>query len=291
MGTDLFLGVDGGGTRCRVRIRTRDAALVGEAVGGSANIFTDPVAARATIIETVAAALAAGGLGPERMADCSAGLGLAGANLAEVAARFDPSTLPFRRTVLRSDAIAACLGAHGGGDGGIAILGTGSAYVARAQGRDVIFGGWGFVVSDVGSGADIGRAALSAALLAADELAPTSPLLAAVLKAFEDSPAAIARFSGGARPVDFGRFAPMVWDAADAGDPVALDILAPRIAVVETALRRLLSLGAPALCLLGGQAERYAARIGKGLQPSLRAPRADALEGALMLVLRGSHAQ
>ena len=60
---------------------------------------------------------------------------------------------------------------------------------------------------------------------------------------------------------------------------------------METALRRLLSLGAPALCLLGGQAERYAARIGKGLQPSLRAPRADALEGALMLVLRGSHAQ
>jgi glucosamine kinase len=34
----LFLGIDGGGSRCRARIRQVDGTLLGEAMGGPCNI-------------------------------------------------------------------------------------------------------------------------------------------------------------------------------------------------------------------------------------------------------------
>ena len=48
----FFLGVDGGGSRCRARIRDRDGKLLSEAEGGASNIYQDLQAALATIIAT-----------------------------------------------------------------------------------------------------------------------------------------------------------------------------------------------------------------------------------------------
>ena len=49
------------------------------------------------------------------------------------------------------------LGAHGGEDGAIAAIGTGAVYVISIDGKLQTFGGWGFMLSDQGSGADLGR--------------------------------------------------------------------------------------------------------------------------------------
>ena len=75
----LFTGVDGGGTKCRVRIRDADGALLGEAVGGLANLYQDSQAAIATILETIAEAMVKAKLRPEERQHMHVGLGLAGA--------------------------------------------------------------------------------------------------------------------------------------------------------------------------------------------------------------------
>ena len=74
------------------------------------------------------------------------------------------STHPFASVRFISDGLAACLGAHGGADGAIVVAGTGSIGVGLIGGRELRFGGYGFPISDEGSGADIGLQAIRLAL-------------------------------------------------------------------------------------------------------------------------------
>ena len=78
---------------------------------------------------------------------------------------------PFRSVVYANDATIACIGAHGGTDGGIVIVGTGSVGFAVVEGREIRVGGYGFPISDEGSGADLGLHAIRLALRAYDERA------------------------------------------------------------------------------------------------------------------------
>lgn len=283
VGEALLVGVDGGGTHCRARVTTLDGVLVGEAWGGSANIHTDLNGGIARMLASVEGALRQGGLDGTALGRCHAGLGLAGANIARTREAFAACPLPFRAHSLASDAIVACLGAHGGEDGGLAILGTGSAYVARRNGDHTVFGGWGSAVSDQGSGADIGRSALAKALLAHDGVGPASALTAHVLAEFENDPAAISAFAVRAGPSDFGRFAPVVFDHAETGDPVAASILAGALDIVEASLRRLVALGSHRIAMVGGAAERYRERLSPALRQRIVEPKGTALDGALVL--------
>ena len=70
-----FLGIDGGGSRCRARIRDASGHLLGEAIGGSSNIYQDYDGALANIIATAAEAA---GKAKLKTSDLHAGLGLAG---------------------------------------------------------------------------------------------------------------------------------------------------------------------------------------------------------------------
>ncbi len=172
MSDELLVGVDGGGTNCRVRVRHVDGSLVGEAQGGTANVFAGLDAALDTIVDTTRQALERGGLDAADLSRCTVGLGLAGANVPSVAEALHARRLPFAAFGLETDAVTACRGAFAGGEGGIAILGTGTAYCVRARGALTLLGGWGMLVSDQGSGADLGRRALAEALLALDGARP-----------------------------------------------------------------------------------------------------------------------
>jgi len=76
---------------------------------------------------------------------------------------------PFRSVAYVHDATIACIGAHGARDGGIVIVGTGSVGFAVVAGREIRVGGYGFPISDEGSGADLGLHAIRLALRAYDE--------------------------------------------------------------------------------------------------------------------------
>ena len=56
MNGTYFLGIDGGGSRCRARIRNRGGALLAESIGGSSNIYQNFEGALRNITTTAAEA-------------------------------------------------------------------------------------------------------------------------------------------------------------------------------------------------------------------------------------------
>ena len=279
----LYLGIDGGGTNCRARIRDGAGALLGEAEGGLANIYQDFDAAMAAILATARAAAARAGVQVEAL---HAGLGLAGATGPSQCARVLAAGLPFASVAVDSDGCAACLGAHGGGDGGIVIAGTGSAGFAIVGGRRLSVGGHGFILGDQGSGAVLGREALRAALLAHDGIAPASALAAALMARFGGDPGAMIEWSRGALSRDYASFAPQVLAAAGQGDAMARALVAESAAGLAAIALQLRRGGAARLSLVGG----LGAAMLPFLQPEVAAlfqpALADPVDGAILMARR-----
>ncbi|MEZ2328617.1 BadF/BadG/BcrA/BcrD ATPase family protein [Mesorhizobium sp. RCC_202] len=282
---NFVLGIDGGGTSCRAALATVDGAVVGRARSGAANIRTDLTGARANIVEAARQAFVAAGEDSELIPRTPAILGLAGANVGTYRQQLE-AILPFSKSRVETDAEIALEGAVGSGDGAMAILGTGTAYMARKEGKSRAIGGWGFQVGDQGSGARIGRDLLEQTLLAYDGIRAGSPLTDAMLAVFRNNPEDVVEFTTNAKPGDFGGFAPKVFDHAQKGDLVANWILDKAVADVEASLDALdLADDAP-LCLLGGLAPLYAPRLSARYQALLKAPLDDALGGAVQMAVR-----
>lgn len=284
----FVLGIDGGGTSCRAALATADGTVVGRAKSGAANIRTDLTGARANIVEAARQAFFAAGENPDLIPRTPAVLGLAGANVGTYRQQLE-AILPFSTSRVETDAEIALEGAVGPGDGAMAILGTGTAYMVRHEGHSRAIGGWGFQVGDQGSGARIGRDLLEQTLLAYDGIRPASPLTREMLGVFRDNPQDVVEFTTNAKPGDFGGFAPKVFDHAAKGDAVADWIVERAVSDVEAALGVLdLRPGDP-LCLLGGLASLYAPRLAPRYRDLLKDPLDDALGGAVRMAARLFH--
>jgi N-acetylglucosamine kinase-like BadF-type ATPase len=126
------------------------------------------------------------------------------------------------------DMVIAMQAAFGERPGAIVIAGTGSiAYGRNSRGETARAGGWGYEISDEGSGHWIGRAAISAVMRAEDldEAAPTG-LALSILRAWHlNSLDDLVRAANASPPADFSSLFPHVLAAADAGDPVARTVL------------------------------------------------------------------
>jgi len=202
------------------------------------------------------------------------------ADLARVVA-----TLPgFARVEAINDAVTACIGACGLGNGGLVIAGTGSAGIARVGGKTTIIGGRGFLIGDDGSGARIGADAMRAALRACDGVEPMSELSRSLLTPFGFDPVRIVRWAATAKPNDYGVFAPQVFAAADSGDAYARAIIESAAAAIAALARALFALGAPSIALVGGVAEHLRAYLPTDVEARLHKPRRDAVDGAILLV-------
>ncbi|TPM04096.1 N-acetylglucosamine kinase [Mesorhizobium sp. B2-3-10] len=281
----FVLGIDGGGTSCRAALATADGAVVGRAKSGAANIRTDLTGARSNIVDAARQAFIAAGQDPDLIPQTPAILGLAGANVGTYRQQLE-AILPFSTSRVETDAEIALEGAVGSGDGAIAILGTGTAYMARRDGKSRAIGGWGFQVGDQGSGARIGRDLLEQTLLAHDGVRQASPLTDSMMAVFRNNPEDVVEFTTNAKPGDFGGFAPKVFEHAQKGDIVANWILDKAVADVEASLGALdLAAGAP-LCLLGGLAPLYAPRLSARYRALLKEPLDDALGGAVQMAAR-----
>jgi glucosamine kinase len=274
------IGVDGGGSTCRIALLREGQRH--EAEVGAANVSTDFDAAIASLRGGLARVAATAGLTMDELGRCAAYIGLAGVKGAGDAARV-AAALPFERVQVEDDRLAAVAGALGEADGAVAGIGTGSFLARRSAGAVRLIGGWGLALGDEASAAWLGRGLLSVVLKTVDGLVEPSPLTEAILTEHGRDPAAIVAFSLTAQPRDYGRLAPRIDEAAQAGDPVATGLMRAGAAYIEEALRALGWCPGETLCLVGGVARTYARYLGEGIAPSLKAPKGTALDGALRL--------
>jgi N-acetylglucosamine kinase-like BadF-type ATPase len=152
------------------------------------------------------------------------------------------------RIEIVGDTVVALEAAFGEGPGVIAIAGTGSIVYGRdAAGHTARAGGWGFAISDEGSGHWIGRQAISAIMSARDQ--GREPALGAlVLEAWKlGTIDELVRQANSTPPPNFPRLFPVVLRAADKSDTIARDLLAD-------AASRLAALAATVIRRLAGQA-------------------------------------
>lgn len=288
MATDgiLFLGVDGGGTGCRVRLVDAAGAVLGEGKAGAANIRLGLDAGWRQILQATDQALGQAGLDRAALARTRAGLGLAGITGPADSARVAAAAPPFAGIAAETDAHTACLGAFGGRDGAILILGTGSAGYAIVEGASHPIGGWGFEISDDGSGAQLGREAVRAAVRAYDGLGAVSNFTLAIMARLGGHPPDVVAWVNGAKPGDYGSMAPLTIDFARRGDPVAVELVGQTVRHVENFVRRLIALGAGRVALMGGLGAVIEEWLGPSTREMLAAAEGDAMDGAVLLARR-----
>jgi glucosamine kinase len=281
----FFLGIDGGGSRCRARIRNLAGDILGEATGGSSNIYQSFDGALANIIATAEDAAAKAKLETTQL---HAGLGLAGLVTSMGAEKIVSANLPFASVTADNDAFAACVGAFAGGDGGIVIAGTGSIGFAVIKGVRHMVGGWGFALGDHGSGAWLGHHAVRRAALAIDGLLQPTPLIEEVLSLVGRTRYDLSRWSEKAKPKDYGQMAPLVFECAARGDVHGMTIVIEGAAAISSLGRALLARGAGTLCLLGGISRVYPPYLDADVKRALVEPIADAMDGAIMMARKAS---
>jgi glucosamine kinase len=280
----FFIGVDGGATRCRARMRAASGRELAEATGPAANIYVDFDAGLSVIGELVAKVIAKAGLGAASRRDVAVGVGLAGLSSPQDAARVAAALAGWARVEAANDAVTACVGANGLGDGGLIIAGTGAAGAARMAGAARIVGGRGFLLGDDGSGARIGADAVRAALRAFDGLEPMSGLSRALLANFDFDPLRMMAWAQTAKPGDYGAFAPRVFEAARAGESGALEIVGRAARAVVAIFKALEALGVERIAIVGGVAEPLRSYLPAEVEARLRRPEHDAVDGAILLV-------
>ncbi|MFV1852458.1 MAG: BadF/BadG/BcrA/BcrD ATPase family protein [Thalassospira sp.] len=279
----LYLGVDGGGTRCRVRIATESGTILGEAVRGGANTRLGMDHIFGEITAAAKQALKEANLDESRIGDLHAGLGLAGLPLERERNLIAAYPHPFASICFATDAYTACLGAHDGANGAILIVGTGTCGQAIIDDKQLAVAGWGFEISDIGSGARIGRAAIETALLAHEGLANQTDLTRDIMAKFENNPENIVAFAETAKPGDYGTYCPMVFDADAAGDATATTIIGHAVKANLQILRKLVAFGADHLTLMGGLCDQMAMRMPEDIQNLLVPAKNDAMHGAILM--------
>ncbi|MFS4438294.1 BadF/BadG/BcrA/BcrD ATPase family protein [Paracoccaceae bacterium GXU_MW_L88] len=253
-----LIGVDGGGTGCRAVVANEEGDVLGKGQSGSANINTDLEGSAKNIMAAIDAAFGDAGKTPDYK-NSIAVMGLAGANLGDYPELLGPR-LPFTSLEIVNDGHTAHDGALNGGDGTLAIVGTGSIFALKRDGDITTIGGWGFDVGDLSSGARLGHRLLQESLLANDGVRPETPLSKAIIAHFHGAQGLVA-FAKHATPGDYGTFAPMILDHEKQGDALAEELVAWALADLDAAIRTCVEKAPGPVSFLGGLGKIFAKRL------------------------------
>ncbi|MER3430742.1 MAG: hypothetical protein C4324_06800 [Blastocatellia bacterium] len=227
----LYLGVDGGGTKTHAVLINDRRELVGEGDAGPSNPLRVGVeTAVANIYKALAAAADHAGVSKHDVT--AATLGLAGVRRADLKQRVKQSfTLQtkIRGTDVVTDAEIALFATTLGRPGIVVIAGTGSVCLGKNEkGEVAIAGGWGPLAGDEGGGVGIARLALQAVAKASDGRGIPTDLSQRASEYFRASGPEnliVAIYSPQVDNTRIAGFARDVVDAAKSGDAVAKEII------------------------------------------------------------------
>ena len=277
-----FLGVDGGGSKCRATVASADGVLLGTGVSGPANPFQDTQQAQMSIVSATELALVDANLKPGDMSRLVAGVGLAGVNLPRFYDIMNAWDHPYRQMFLATDLHIACLGAHGGQDGAVIVAGTGSCGYYHIEGKSFICGAHGFPFGDKGSGAWMGLEAIKAALLASDDLGPATSLEQCMYEYMETDSLGIVEQMAGVTSDKYARLAPLVIAAATDNDEVAAAILREGANYLSAVARKLCTAEPPRISFLGGLGKQIVPYLDSGVATRLSPPLHEPDYGAIL---------
>lgn len=274
------LAVDGGGTNCRLALEAEGDRHV--VLLGPANVSTDMGLAAATIRDGLGRMAAECGVDYGALCRVPAYLGLAGVVDAEYGARFG-AELPLERVFVDDDRRPAVRGALDSADGSVAGIGTGS-FLARQSGAQIrLAGGWGSRLGDEASGFWIGKTALVLTLDVADGIREETGLTRSLMERFGGKPRGIVHFSIAATPKEVAALAPIIVEAAAAGDPVGREVLLRGAAYLRDMFEAIGWRRGEPICVLGGLSAAYREYLPTAMQAAIQPPKGTALDGALAL--------
>jgi len=226
----VVLGIDGGGTRTRASIVALEEGFEGERVlghvenGSIKRLRVGEEAAEANLRELLRELYAQAGVNSVLAASC----GVASASLPGTAEWITAVLDEFRveRSEVVGDEVIALDAAFRGGPGILQIAGTGSNTIGRApDGSRECAGGYSSRLGDQGSGYWIGLHAVRRALNAYDREEPTQ-ILEKVGEIWGTTSLEDLVSVGDSTPgPDFAALAPAINELAEAGDPVALNVM------------------------------------------------------------------
>jgi glucosamine kinase len=254
----FFLGIDGGGSKTSCLIGD-DSAVLGAGSAGPSNVIrVGEKIAGESLEAAIRQACAVAKITPAQIDRTC--IGASGAGRTEITTVLSGmlSKIIGGAVNVVGDTVIALEAAFGSGPGVIVIAGTGSiAYGRNATGETARAGGWGYAISDEGSGHWIGRTAVSAVLHAYDEQ-QAPPLLDHIMQSWKlDTFGELIVKANASPPPDFAALVPIVLATADSGDPLARSVLhetGTRLAgLCKAVIRRLFpNAGAVPVAMSGG---------------------------------------
>jgi N-acetylglucosamine kinase-like BadF-type ATPase len=166
-----LLGIDGGGTRTTACVADDHLSIISRAQTGPSN----PIKAGATSAQRELARACRQALRKARIrtakldAVCAGLAGVESTSIQQPVLSWLRKAFPACTLIVTTDAAIALAAAFGENEGAVVIAGSGSiAYGRNQHGSILRVGGWGSIYDDAGSGYDIGRKAIAAALRAYD---------------------------------------------------------------------------------------------------------------------------
>lgn len=232
----VYIGIDGGGSRTR-GILYHGSKELAQAETGTARVGSvGVVESSERLLNLINELCIHAGITPQDIDAVT--IGLAGVWLREEEVRSKQLLQLFARErkmefdylTVTSDAAIALEGAFKGSSGIVLIVGTGTIAVGKTTKGDIVrCGGWGVELSDEGSGAWIGREALTAVAHAFDGRGKQTAFADMLVHLFPSiNPNQPRTFVAAynERVFDYPSVVPMVFQCAEQGDDVCNDIIA-----------------------------------------------------------------
>ncbi|NMH64726.1 N-acetylglucosamine kinase [Shewanella salipaludis] len=252
----VFIGIDGGGSKCRASLYSHEEGILGTGIAGRANPLHGLAHTFESILASTELALKDAGMSSCDTHELVAGVGLAGVNVPHLYQEIATWGHPFKQMFVTTDLHTACIGAHNGGEGAVIITGTGSCGYAHVGEQSLSLGGHGFALGDKGSGAWLGLRAAEQALLALDGFATQTLLSERLLAHFAATDAmGIVEHLAGRSSSHYARLARLVLQCAQEGDAVARAIVEEGAAYISEMALRLFEIDPPRFSMIGGLAE------------------------------------
>ncbi len=264
----LYLGIDGGGSKCKVRLEDSSGLVLAEATSGPANIATSVEQAQQSIYDAAVCALMYADIPINKLNTIHSYAGLAGANVPSALCKMRQWQHPFATLEVTTDMHIACAGAHQDRSGAVIIIGTGFCAGVIKDNKVIEFGGHGLLLSDGASGAWLGLNLVRHTLEVLDGLAKPCALSNALLHYTQcHCSAELTAKCIDAKPRYFAQFAPLIF--SHASSPTGISLLASAAQYVARYINYLQKLGYADICLMGGIAEALAPWLDEQARQSL----------------------